>query len=102
MSGAFARGAHTINSMFFKPMARKSYHKKSSADSFRETMKVDAEEAKSKSRIGENDGICWVPHEGTGIFYPKGQEKVMEGIPPTAGRDVITVNWFSQNDHTCI
>ncbi|CAK7325105.1 unnamed protein product [Dovyalis caffra] len=77
-----------------RPMIRKTYHKKSSADTLRETRKVDAEEVRNnKSQIGEIDSNSWVPHERTGIYYPKGQEKVMEGIPPGAGKDVNVVNW---------
>ncbi|XP_061973894.1 uncharacterized protein LOC133695931 [Populus nigra] len=82
----------------YRPMIRKTYHKKSSADTIRETMKVDAEEVRNnKSHMGETDSNGWVPHERTGIYYPKGQEKVMEGIPPAAGKDVDVVNWFSHH-----
>ncbi|KAJ6900956.1 hypothetical protein NC652_026907 [Populus alba x Populus x berolinensis] len=97
-SGTFGRGVHTVNSMFFKPMIRKTYHKKSSAGTIRETMKVDAEEVRNnKSHVGETDSNCWVPHERTGIYYPKGQEKVVDGVPPAAGKDVDVVNWFSHH-----
>ncbi|GMN20105.1 hypothetical protein TIFTF001_047041 [Ficus carica] len=67
----------------------------------RETMKLEAEEVKNKSLVGDNnmDGNMWVPHERTGIYYPKGHEKVMEDVPPKAGNDIITVNWFSYNDN---
>ncbi|PKA53654.1 hypothetical protein AXF42_Ash009150 [Apostasia shenzhenica] len=31
---------------------------------------------------------CWVPHPMTGIYYPKGHEWVMEGVPEgAASRD---------------
>lgn len=79
-------------------MIRKTYHKKSSAGTIRETMKVDDEEVRNnKSHVGETDSNCWVPHERTGIYYPKGQEKVVDGIPPAAGKDVDVVNWFSHH-----
>ncbi|KAJ8756367.1 hypothetical protein K2173_025179 [Erythroxylum novogranatense] len=55
----------------------------------------------SISQIGEVEGNCWVPDERTGIYYPKGLEKVMEGIPPAAGKD-IGVNWFRHNDQTLV
>ncbi|KAF5447928.1 hypothetical protein F2P56_033442 [Juglans regia] len=98
----FARGTQTMNSMFFKPMVRKTYHKRSSAspDMIRETtVKLEAEEVKNKSSVGEStDGnYVWVPHERTGIYYPKGQEKVMEDVPPVATKD-FGVNWFSYNE----
>ncbi|KAJ6892727.1 hypothetical protein NC651_025821 [Populus alba x Populus x berolinensis] len=97
-SGTFARGAHTMSSMFFMPMIRKTYHKKSSAGTICETMKVDAEEVRNnKSHVGETGSNCWVPHERTGIYYPKGQEKVVDGVPPAAGKDVDVVNWFSHH-----
>ncbi|KAJ6892730.1 hypothetical protein NC651_025824 [Populus alba x Populus x berolinensis] len=80
------------------PTIRKTYHKKSSAGTIRETMKVDDEEVRNnKSHVGETDSNCWVPHERTGIYYPKGQEKVVDGIPPAAGKDVDVVNWFSHH-----
>ncbi|KAL6144989.1 hypothetical protein ACLB2K_055678 [Fragaria x ananassa] len=99
MATVFARGAQTMNTMFFKPAGRKAFHKKStSADMIRETMKFEGDEMKNKSHKGmgsEYDGnISWVPHERTGIYYPKGQEKVMNEISPAAGRD-MGVNWFT-------
>lgn len=82
-------------------MGRKTYHK-NSTDKIRETMKLEAEEVKNMSHnIGENniDGNLWVPHERTGIYYPKGHEKVMEDVPPKAEKDIMNVNWFSYNDN---
>lgn len=87
-------------------MLRKSIHKKSAShDIVRETSKTDAcagEEMKTMrgfSVAGETSSSAssWVPHEGTGIYYPKGQEKVMQDVPPPpAGSHVDElVNWFS-------
>uniref|UniRef100_A0A1J3ER00 Uncharacterized protein n=1 Tax=Noccaea caerulescens TaxID=107243 RepID=A0A1J3ER00_NOCCA len=103
-----SRGAQTMNTMFVKPMLRKSIHKKSAShDIMRETAKTDGagvgEEMKTMrgfSVAGEtssSSGSSWVPHEGTGIYYPKGQEKVMQDVPPPpAGSHVDDlVNWFS-------
>ncbi|CAH2067010.1 unnamed protein product [Thlaspi arvense] len=104
-----SRGAQTMNTMFVKPMLRKSIHKKSAShDIVRETAKTDAggagEEMKtmrgfSVAGAGETSSSAssWVPHEGTGIYYPKGQEKVMQDVPPPpAGSHVDElVNWFS-------
>ncbi|KAF8021681.1 hypothetical protein BT93_G1969 [Corymbia citriodora subsp. variegata] len=112
MAGTFSRGAQTMNSIFFKcssslllltmnfrngrPMLRKAYHRKSSADTMRDTVKLEGEEVKSKSNAGSSDGGCWVPHERTSIYCPKGQEKVIEDIPPDAVKD-LGVNWISYN-----
>ncbi|XP_031257876.1 uncharacterized protein LOC116115890 [Pistacia vera] len=99
MTGSLARGAPTFNSMFFKPMLRKSYHKTgTSADTIRESaVKLNPEEGLSAKSQSLQNGNCWVPHEKTGIYYPKGHEKVLEDVPPEAARDIIGVNWFS--DH---
>ncbi|PKI40257.1 hypothetical protein CRG98_039375 [Punica granatum] len=85
-----------MNSIFVKPMIRKAYHRKSSPpeSSIRETVKMEAEEMKSKSQGDRGSGRSWVPHERTGIYYPKGQEKVIEDVPSGAAKD-IGINWFS-------
>ncbi|EEF43002.1 conserved hypothetical protein [Ricinus communis] len=62
-------------------------------------MKMDAEEVKKKRNTGE--GNCWIPDERTGIYYPKGQEKVMESIPPKAAKDLGAINWFSHDQDAC-
>ncbi|KAJ9162434.1 hypothetical protein P3X46_022209 [Hevea brasiliensis] len=101
-TAAFSRGAP---SMFSKPMMiRKAYHRKSTGNSssdhtLRETSnKVDGEEMKMKKRhLGDDGGCRWVPHGRTGIFYPEGQEKVMEDIPPEAAKDIPVINYFSHN-----
>ncbi|CAH8359354.1 unnamed protein product [Eruca vesicaria subsp. sativa] len=104
-----SRGVQTMNTMLVKPMLRKSIHKKSAShDIVRETVKTDGagcgagEEMKTTrgfSLAGETSSSAssWVPHEGTGIYYPKGQEKVMQDVPPPpAGSQVDElVNWFS-------
>ncbi|CAN8239617.1 unnamed protein product [Cochlearia groenlandica] len=76
----------------------------------RETVKTDAgggssagEEIKMMRGFSGGDtssfaaSSSWVPHEGTGIYYPKGQEKVMQDVPlPPRGNHVDElVNWFS-------
>lgn len=78
-------------------MLQKAYHRKSSADTVRDTVKLEGEEVKSKSHAGSSDGGCWVPHERTGIYCPKGQEKVIADILPGAVKDV-GVNWISYNE----
>jgi hypothetical protein len=81
-------------------MFRKTFHKKSSSpDMIRDTMKLEGEEVKKTSHdIGHSDSTyVWIPHDRTGIYYPKGQEKVMEDVPPAAVKDV-GVNWFSYNE----
>uniref|UniRef100_A0A803QNJ0 Late embryogenesis abundant protein n=1 Tax=Cannabis sativa TaxID=3483 RepID=A0A803QNJ0_CANSA len=106
-SSALTRGSHTINSMVLnlKPFGRKaSYHK----NSIRETMKMEKEEVSNVRHINgghdhdhcdevsKNDGNEWIPDVRTGIYYPKGHEKVMEDVPPKAGKDI---NWMSYSDN---
>lgn len=92
-------------------MLRKSIHKKTAShDIVREMVKTDGAsigEAEMKTMMrglsvaGETTSSSsessWVPHEATGIYYPKGQEKVMQDVPaPPAGSQVDElVNWFS-------
>ncbi|KAF8090421.1 hypothetical protein N665_0476s0001 [Sinapis alba] len=106
-----SRGAQTMNTIFVKPMLRKSIHKKSAShDIVRDSVKTDgacsAGEAEMKTMRGFSvaretssspSESSWVPHEVTGIYYPKGQEKVMQDVPPPpAGSHVEElVNWFS-------
>ncbi|KAK1575049.1 hypothetical protein Q3G72_002143 [Acer saccharum] len=103
MNTSLSRGAPTFNSMLFKPMMRKSYHKKGGGDTNcggMKTVKSNAEEGPmKKSTVGsENDGNrSWVPDDRTGIYYPKGHEKVMEDVPVGAAKHSHGVNWFSNN-----
>ncbi|CAN8235172.1 unnamed protein product [Cochlearia groenlandica] len=100
-----SRGAQTMNTMFVKPMLRKSIHKKSAShDIARETAKTDGSGAGEEIKkvrggfsVAGETSSAWIPHEGTGIYYPKGQEKVMQDVPPPpAGCHVDDlVNWFS-------
>ncbi|XP_030551303.1 uncharacterized protein LOC115755869 [Rhodamnia argentea] len=101
MAGTFSRRAQTMNSMFFKPLIRKAYHRKSSADTVRDAAKLEGEEVKSKGHAGSSDGGCWVPHERTGVYCPKGQEKVIEDIPPGPTKDA-GINWISYNEDDLI
>ncbi|KAK9232600.1 hypothetical protein WN943_022848 [Citrus x changshan-huyou] len=80
---------------------RKSFQKKASShDMMRETaLKSNAEEGnvmrsqQMNNNVGENEGNCsWVPHERTGIYYPKSHEKVIDDVPPID----FEVNWFFQ------
>ncbi|KAE9453658.1 hypothetical protein C3L33_14428, partial [Rhododendron williamsianum] len=102
MATTFGRGAQNMNSMYIKPMLRKAYHKKGSCGDST-TTKMNREEVKNKSNTmagdqGRGDGDCWwVPDHRTGIFYPKGQEKVIEDVPVGAGKD-FRVNWFTNNE----
>ncbi|KAK4424247.1 hypothetical protein Salat_1618100 [Sesamum alatum] len=43
---------------------------------------VEEEEVEERRR--EDTGSCWMPHPRTGIYFPKGQEWVMEDIPNDA------------------
>ncbi|CAA2966455.1 uncharacterized protein LOC111411055 [Olea europaea subsp. europaea] len=45
------------------------------------------------SKKHEEDEECWMPHPHTGIYYPKGHEWVMDGIPSNAAT-FEKVFWF--------
>ncbi|KAL0354935.1 UNVERIFIED_CONTAM: hypothetical protein Sradi_3940400 [Sesamum radiatum] len=97
-SAAAGRGAQTMNSMYFKPILRKAYHRKSgSPDMVSDTMKLNGEEMKHKmtAATGNGDATWWVPDDRTGIYYPKGQEKMMEDVPQGSGKGFDTINWFN-------
>ncbi|KAH7858910.1 hypothetical protein Vadar_029262 [Vaccinium darrowii] len=101
MASTVGRGAQNMNSIYIKPMLRKAYHKKGSCGDHA-TTKLNGEEVKNKSLVagdsGRADGDCsWVPDHRTGIYYPKGQEKVIEDVPAGAGKD-FRVNWFTNNE----
>ncbi|OMO74035.1 hypothetical protein COLO4_26749 [Corchorus olitorius] len=66
----------------------------SCGDTLREPMKLEAEEVKRKGMGGNHDGNSWVPHDRTGIYYPKGQEKIMADVPAEAGKD-SQITWFT-------
>ncbi|WOG99328.1 hypothetical protein DCAR_0518676 [Daucus carota subsp. sativus] len=91
MATSASRGAQTMNSVYLKPMLRKAYHRKSGE-------KVSDGLKKNEDRKMK-DGNWWIRDDRTGIFYPKGQEKVMEDVPLHAGRD-FGVNWLSNSSHT--
>lgn len=101
MATSASRGAQTVNSMYFKPMLRKAFHRKSNPpDMVSDTAKLNGEEMKNKSAVvGNNhDGNWWIPDDRTGIFYPKGHEKVMEDVPSGAAKDADAINWFYYHD----
>lgn len=85
-------------------MLRKAFHRKSSSPDMitSDTAKLNGEEVKnggssSGSAVMTNyheGSSWWVPDDRTGIFYPKGQEKVMENVPAGAAKDVEAINWF--------
>ncbi|XP_057464373.1 uncharacterized protein LOC130754220 [Actinidia eriantha] len=99
MAATVARGSQTMNSMYIKPMLRKAYHKKGSyADVVSDAAKLNSEEMKTKSLVGDyRDSNWWVPDHRTGIYYPKGQEKVIEDVPLRAEKD-FRINWFYNNE----
>lgn len=76
-------------------LLRKAYHGKntSSADITSDATKRNGEELKMGS-IGNQDGGWWIRDDRTGIYYPKGQEKVIEDVPRQAGKD-FGVNWLT-------
>ncbi|KAF3620178.1 hypothetical protein P3S67_009777 [Capsicum chacoense] len=100
-TAAAGRGAQSMNFTYFKPILRKAYHRKStSPDTISDTVKLKSEDQVkcNKSVMKNQDDSWWVPDDRTGIFYPKGQEKVIEDVPSAAGRDFGAVNWFSNHE----
>ncbi|XP_051147978.1 uncharacterized protein LOC127263079 [Andrographis paniculata] len=99
-----SRGAQSMNSMYFKPMLRKAYHRKTgSPDTVADhTIKLNGDEAaKHNPAAGNGNGNgsgtgngWWMQDHRTGIYYPKGQEKVMEDVPSGAMKEFQTINWF--------
>lgn len=46
-----------------------------------------------------HESACWVPHPRTGIYFPKGQERVMEDVPDGAA-SLVQTHWFRNDpDH---
>lgn len=77
------------------------YHRKS-PDVLSDTAKLNGDEVKNKNIVAGNcDATWWIPDDRTGIYYPKGQEKVMEDVPQDAGRNFGAINWFF-NHEDCI
>ncbi|KAF8400325.1 hypothetical protein HHK36_013622 [Tetracentron sinense] len=91
MVRALARGAQSLNSKFLKAMMWKSYHRKSTSS---ELMNVSVRWNSEERKERDIDGTCWIPHNRTGIYYPKGHETVMEDIPIGAAK-IMEVHWFS-------
>ncbi|KAK4278731.1 hypothetical protein QN277_016536 [Acacia crassicarpa] len=95
MASSLTRVSQTMNTMISKPVIRKSFHTKNSPTGTAKKMEMEEPMKKKQHMEGNDDNaLTWVPHEKTGIYYPKGQEKIMEDVPHHAGRDV-GVNWFS-------
>ncbi|KAG5602139.1 hypothetical protein H5410_033509 [Solanum commersonii] len=84
-TAAAGRGAQSMNFMYIKPILRKAYHRKStSPEMISDTVKLNGEDQ--------------VKNDRTGIFYPKGQQKVIEDVPSAAAKDFGAVNWFSNHE----
>ncbi|CAA2967841.1 PREDICTED: uncharacterized protein LOC101265141 [Olea europaea subsp. europaea] len=97
-----SRGAQTFNCMHFKPILRKAYHRKSGPpDMMSDKVKLNGEETKNKSIATQHDPTWWIPDDRTGIYYPKGHEKVIQDVPQTSIEDFGAINWFS-NHEDCI
>lgn len=61
-----------------------------------DTVKLNGEEVShwKASAGGNGDATWWIRDDRTGIYYPKGQEKVIEDVPQGAAKDFGTINWF--------
>ncbi|XP_047309950.1 uncharacterized protein LOC124913411 [Impatiens glandulifera] len=108
MATTVGRGTQSMN-IYIKPIMRKAaYHKKGNPG---ETVKMNGgEELEMKGKgfavgAGDHQNVVvdgnpeWVPDHRTGIFYPKGQEKVIADVPlSAAGKDDVRINWFSNHE----
>lgn len=65
----------------------------------RERVETESKEVKSSKSHEVGDKTPWLLDGRTGIYYPKGHEKVLESIPDGGGAAVNThVNWFSDEN----
>lgn len=98
--------AHNTHKMFnwflyigiwlFRPALRKAYHKKSGGSDTTTRLNHDEATNKNLHTKAPQETDVWIPDSRTGIYYPKGQEKVIEGVPAHAAKD-YTVNWFNMS-----
>ncbi|KAF6138460.1 hypothetical protein GIB67_022494 [Kingdonia uniflora] len=94
MVGAIARGIQSLHSKFIKFVHGKAYHRESSTSSGElKKVAVMAEEEEDYSDIHVGTTI-WVPHDRTRMYYPKGQEKVVDEVPNGASK-LSEIHWFS-------
>ncbi|MCD9645348.1 hypothetical protein HAX54_034204 [Datura stramonium] len=57
-----------------------------------DTVKLNGTEDVKNTVMKNHEDSWWVPDDRTGIFYPKGQEKVIEDVPSQAGKDFGPIN----------
>ncbi|RWR91398.1 F-box/LRR-repeat-like protein [Cinnamomum micranthum f. kanehirae] len=55
-------------------------------------------EDKIECLVDEHAGSWWVPHHRTGIYYPIGQERVMEDVPIEAAKSAEVIHCFSSRE----
>lgn len=89
--GAGLGGSRTLHESRWQHNQRTKLHKGSSAD------RDDEEVGKREVEIREGPS-CWVPHYRTGIYYPRGHERVMDDIPEGAASFGETSFWLRNID----
>ncbi|KZV57925.1 hypothetical protein F511_12531 [Dorcoceras hygrometricum] len=96
-SAAAGRGTQAMQ---FMPIMRKAYHGKTgSPELVSDTAKLNINGVELKNNVpepaGKDDASWWIRDDRTGIFYPKGQEKVIEDVPTLGeGKEFGSINWF--------
>ncbi|MCL7037225.1 hypothetical protein MKW94_005397 [Papaver nudicaule] len=98
MVGSFVRGAQSINCKILKAVQRKSYHKESSPQIEIKNVMVRGDDGSTSTyhlHVDGEDATQWVPDNRTGIYYPKGHEKVIEDVPVAATKATEEAQWFS-------
>lgn len=63
-----------------------------------DSVKLNGEDQVKNVMKNNHDDSWWIPDDRTGIFYPKGQEKVIQDVPSAAGKDFRAINWFSNHE----
>ncbi|XP_043710338.1 uncharacterized protein LOC122659272 [Telopea speciosissima] len=100
MATTMSRGVQSMNSKLLKTALHKSYHRESSSSSSELKGVVEGLKGvddKDDCQVDGYGGSWWIPHHQTGIYYPKGHEKVMEDVPIEAAKSK-EVHHFSSHD----
>ncbi|RWR91397.1 hypothetical protein CKAN_02055000 [Cinnamomum micranthum f. kanehirae] len=99
MVGGVARGAYTKNSKFFRGVTWKGYHNDSPISESKAVAYGEmGTEEKNDCHVEGRAESWWAPHHRTGIYYPRGQERVMEDVPTEAAKFVEAIHCFSSKE----
>ncbi|KAG9440432.1 hypothetical protein H6P81_020597 [Aristolochia fimbriata] len=100
MVGAITRGTHGQNLKFLKSAMQKGYYCSCTSTDQSPRTSTELKRRRSPNEREEtghdNPAVVawWIPDPRTGIYYPEGQERVMESIPVGAAKS-MEVHCFS-------